>query len=73
LQKTIIIGLMFGTLSLLWWTGLVFYYSGDYYEIPRISLYLLVCAGISFAISLRGTRDKDRAERWYLTADELNR
>jgi hypothetical protein len=62
---------MFGTLSLLWWTGLVFYYSGDYLGIPRISLYLLVCAGISFAVSLRGTRDKDRAERWYLTADEL--
>lgn len=71
MQKAIIIGLMLGTLSLLWWTGLVFYYEGDYYEIPQISLYLLVCAGITFAISLLGARKKDRVEKWYLTADEL--
>ena len=71
MQKAIVIGLMLGTLSLLWWTGLVFYFSGDYYEVPRVSLVLLGCAGIAFAYSLRGTRDKDKAERWYMTADEL--
>jgi hypothetical protein len=62
---------MLGTLSLLWWTGLVFYYEGDYYEIPKISLFLLFCAVLAFAISLRGTGKRDRAEKWYLTADEL--
>jgi hypothetical protein len=72
LQKAIIIGLMLGTLSLLWWTGLVFYFEGEYLEIPRVSIVLLACAGIAFAYSLRGTGDKDKAERWYMTADELD-
>ena len=71
MQKAIVIGLMLGTLSLLWWTGLVFYNSGDYYEVPRVSIFLLVCAGVAFALSLRGTGEKNKAETWYLSPDEL--
>jgi hypothetical protein len=71
MQKAIVVGLMLGTMALMWWAGLVFYYEGDYYSVPPVSVGLLLCALLSFAFSLRNTGDKDKAERWYLTREEV--
>ena len=71
MQKAIVFGLMLGTMGLLWWAALVFYFKGDYYSFPRISIALLIGALVAFAYSLKGTGDKDKAERWYLKSEEL--
>ena len=62
---------MLGTLSMLWWAGLVFYNKGEYYSIPQPSIYLLVGAAVVLVYSLRGMGRKDKAERWYLKKEEL--
>ena len=71
MQKPVIVGIMLGTMAIMWWAALVFYYEGEYYSLPRVSMYLVVGAAVSLAVSLRNTGDKDKAERWYLKKGEL--
>lgn len=71
LQRSIVIGLMLGTLSLLWWSAMVFLNEGDYTGLPVPSVLLLAGALMFFLLSLRGLRDKDPIERYYWKEEDL--
>lgn len=71
LQKYVVLGLMLATMSLLWWSALVFLHKGEYYDLPRPSLILLCAAGGAFAYSLKDARDKDPIERYYWRKEDL--
>ena len=70
-QNTIVLGLILGTMAIMWWSALVFYYEGEYLSVPQVSVYLLIGAAVSFAYSLRHTGNRDSAERWYLKREEI--
>ena len=71
IQKSFIIGLMLGSLSLFWWSGTVFLYDMDHFAIPEPSIVLLIGALAAFIYSLKDTRDKDPIERYYWRKEDI--
>jgi len=59
------------SLSLLWWSGVVFLRRGDYLDVPKPSIVLLLAAMAMAIYSLKGTGEKDRIERYLFRPEEL--
>lgn len=68
-SMTACLGLL--SLSLLWWSGVVFMHRGDYLAVPKPSIVLLLAAMAMAIYSLKGTGEKERIERYLYRPEEL--
>ncbi len=71
MQRSMTASLALVSLSLLWWSGVVFLRRGDYLDVPKPSIVLLLAAMAMAIYSLKGTGEKDRIERYLFRPEEL--
>ena len=59
------------SVSLLWWSAVVFLHKGDYLAVPKPSIILLLAAMAMAIYSLKGGGDKEGIERYLYRPEEL--
>jgi len=71
MQKSMTASLALFSLSLLWWSAVVFQRKGDYLAVPKPSVVLLLAAMGMAIYSLKGAGDKESIEKYIYRPEEL--